>query len=63
MEGNILITDIATVDGKPYVYTVRYRLISVDGKTQNYVSLPDNFPYHARRMDPKFEMPSCDMSS
>ena len=61
--GDILTIAIATVSGKAQPRTDRYRLISVDAKTQNYVVLPTNFPYHARRMDPKFEMPSCDMSS
>jgi hypothetical protein len=63
VKGNILTVDIATVNGKPDPRTDTYKLLSVDAKTQNYVVLPTNFAYHARRMDPKFEMPSCDLSS
>jgi hypothetical protein len=63
VKGDILTVAIATVNGAAQPRTDRYRLISVDAKTQNYVVLPSNFAYHARRMDPKFEMPSCDLSS
>jgi len=63
VKGDILTVQIATVNGKADPRTDRYRLISVDAKTQNYVVLPTNFAYHARRMDPAFQMPSCDLTS
>jgi hypothetical protein len=63
VKGDILTIDIATVSGKAQPRTDRYRLISVDARTQNYVVLPTNFAYHARRMDAKFQMPPCDLTS
>ena len=63
VKGDILTINIATVDGKPEPREDHYRLTSVDAKNQNYVSLPNNFPYHAHRMDPAFAMPGCDLTS
>jgi hypothetical protein len=59
--GDILTIDIATVDGRPAPRRDRYRLTSVDGKSQNYVVLPTNFPYHARKVPASFAMPRCDL--
>ena len=61
--GNILKIDIATVNGQPEPRTDTYKLLAVDAKIQSYVVLPSNFPYKAHKMDAKFEMPSCDLSS
>ena len=63
VQGDILTIDIATVDGSSHPRSDHYRLLSVDAKSQNYVVLPSNFAYHAHRMEAKFEMPSCDLSS
>jgi hypothetical protein len=60
---DILTINIATVNGKPDPRSDHYRLLSVDAKTQSYVVLPTNFPYHAHRMDAGFQMPSCDLTS
>jgi len=61
--GNILTIAIATVNGQSDPRSDRYRLTGVDAKNQNYVSLPNNFPYHAHKVDAGFAMPSCDLTS
>ena len=63
IKGDILTIDIATVNGGPDARSDRYRLISVDAKTQSYVVLPSNFAYHAHRMAANFQMPECDLAS
>jgi len=63
VEGDILIIDIATNDGGPAPRTDRYRLLSVDGKNQNYVYLETNFAYHAHKVAADFQMPPCDLTS
>jgi hypothetical protein len=62
--GDILTIDIATVNGRPEPRSDRYRIKSVDERVQNYVYLPTNFEYRARKVvDGKFQMPPCDLSS
>jgi hypothetical protein len=51
------------VDSVPDPRTDRYRVIAADGKTQHYAVLPSNFEYKARKVDGKFPMPPCDLSS
>ena len=63
VEGNILIVDIATVDGFPEPRTDRYRINAADGKIQDYTYLENNFGYRARKVDGKFQMPPCDLTS
>ncbi len=63
LSGDALTIDIATVNGKPLPRTDRYRIKSVDDKIQNYVYLPTNFEYRARKVNAAFKMPPCDLMS
>lgn len=63
VEDDILIIDIATVDGQPDPRRDRYRLLSVDDRSQNYVYLRTNFAYHAHKVAADFSMPPCDLTS
>ena len=63
MAGNILTIDIATVSGRPEPRSDRYRVNVVDGKTQDYVYLSNNFRYKARKVAGNFPMPPCDLTS
>jgi hypothetical protein len=63
VSGDILTVDIATVSGRSQPRTDHYRLISVDAKMQNYIVLPSQFAYHARKVAGDFPMPPCDLTS
>jgi hypothetical protein len=63
VKGDILTIDIATWNGQAAPRTDRYRLISVDAKTQSYVVLPTNFPYKSHKVAGDFAMPRCDLTS
>jgi hypothetical protein len=63
MTGNILVIDIAITGGRQLPRTDRYRVNAADGKTQDYTYLANNFGYKARKVDSKFQMPPCDLSS
>lgn len=61
--GDRLTIDIATVNKQPEPRTDVYRIKSVDEAVQNYVYLPTNFEYRARKVPASFKMPPCDLSS
>ena len=61
--GDRLTIDIATVNNRPEPRTDIYRIKSVDERMQNYVYLPTNFEYRARKVNASFKMPPCDLSS
>ena len=61
--GDRLTIDIATVNNRPDPRTDVYRIKSVDERMQNYVYLPTNFEYRARKVNASFKMPPCDLSS
>lgn len=63
INGNVLTIEIETVDGKPEPREDKYRLLSVDAKSQNYVFIPNNFAYHAHKVAGDFPMPPCDLTS
>ncbi len=63
MAGNVLVIDIAISGGQKQPRTDRYRVNAVDGKRQDYTLLSNNFNYKARKVDAKFPMPPCDLSS
>ena len=63
VEGNILTIDIATVNGQSDPRSDRYRINSADGKIQDYTFLANNFGYKARKVDARFQMPPCDLTS
>jgi len=63
INGNILTISMAMVNGQPEAYEDRYRVNAVDGKTQDYTLLANNFGYKARKVDGRFQMPPCDLTS
>jgi hypothetical protein len=63
INGNILTISMTAVNGQPQSYEDRYRIDAVDGKTQDYTLLQNNFPYKSRKVDAKFQMPPCDLVS
>jgi hypothetical protein len=63
MSGDTLTIDIATVNDRPEPRSDVYRVTSVDGRSQNYVYLANNFAYHAHKVAADFPMPPCDLTS
>jgi hypothetical protein len=63
LAGNILTIDIATSAGKPDPRSDRYRVNAVDDRIQDYVYLPTNFGYRARKVNAGYKMPPCDLTS
>jgi hypothetical protein len=63
INGNILTINMTAVNGEPRSYEDRYRIDAVDGKTQDYTLVANNFPYKSRKVDGKFQMPPCDLVS
>ncbi len=63
INGNILTINMTAVNGEPRSYEDRYRIDAVDGKTQDYTLVANNFPYKSRKVDSKFQMPPCDLVS
>lgn len=63
MEGNILVIDIALTGGRAEPRRDRYRVHAVDAKTQDYTLIENSFNYKARKVDGKFQMPPCDLTS
>jgi hypothetical protein len=61
--GDMLTIRVAQHDGIPAPRTDTYRLTSVTARAFKDVYLPLNFPYDERRVDDKFEMPSCQLTS
>jgi len=63
LSGNVLTISMTAVNGQATAYEDRYRVNAVDGITQDYTLLANNFGYRARKVDGKFQMPPCDLSS
>ncbi len=63
LEGNILTVGIITHNGLFLPRSDVYRITALDGGNLNEIYLRLNFPYHARRVDEKFQMPSCETVS
>ncbi len=61
LAGDIMVIAITTVDGHPSPRTDRYRMLAHDAQKQDYVYLPLNFPFHARRVADDYRMPSCEL--
>lgn len=63
LKGDALTVQIDTINGQFAPRVDQYRALSVDAKTQRYIFLQTNFGYTAKRVDAKFEMPPCDLTS
>ena len=55
--------DILTVNGHYQPRSDPHQLVSVDEKTWKYRYLPLGYVFTARRVDEKFELPSCEAIS
>ena len=53
----------STVDGVPVQATDVYKILFQDGERQTYRYLGNGFVYNSRRVDDKFQMPSCESIS
>jgi hypothetical protein len=54
---------LSSVNGIPLVQTDLYKILFQDGKRQTYRFLGNGWVYNSRRVDDKFEMPSCESIS
>ena len=63
VKGDILTINIARHNRIAMPRTDTYRLASVTPKGFKDIYLPLNFPFDERRVDDKFEMPSCQLTS
>jgi hypothetical protein len=54
---------LSTVNGRAFVQTDVYKILFQDGKRQTYRYLGTGWVYNSRRVDDKFEMPSCETIS
>lgn len=59
----ILTIHVQTVNGKFEPRVDDYKIVSVNAKEERYIYLAMNFPYSAKRVDAKFQMPNCDLVS
>jgi hypothetical protein len=63
LNGASLTIKINIVNGQFNPRIDDYRLVSVDAGKESYIYIPLNFVYTAKRVDAKFQMPSCDAVS
>ncbi len=63
LAGDILTVGVITHDGLFMPRTDVYRITASTADSFSEIYLRLNFPYHSRRVDAKFQMPSCDMVS
>ena len=63
IEGDQETIQILTVNGMAASRTDPYKLVSYDGKKWVYRYLGNGFVFTAKRVDEKFEMPSCESIS
>lgn len=55
--------EVLSVNGAPMMQQEIYKILSHDGARQVYRYLATGFVYSSRRVDGKFEMPSCEAIS
>ncbi len=63
LAGDILTVGVITHDGLFMPRTDVYRITAFTADSFSEVYLRLNFPYRSRRVDAKFQMPSCEMVS
>jgi hypothetical protein len=63
LKGDILTIHIETEAGVRVERDDVYRIVRLDAKRQTSVYLPANFTYNDHRVDEKFPMPPCDLTS
>jgi hypothetical protein len=64
LKGDVLTITIEKIDGKPAARDVDvYRILKHDARSQTYRYEETGFVYSSRKVDAKFQMPPCDLSS
>ena len=63
LAGDIETISIITADGLLYLRTDTYKILFQDGKKQTYRYMKTGYVYNSRRVDDKFQMPSCEAVS
>ena len=63
LKGDILTIRLEKVDGQAFARTDTYRILKHDLRTQSYRFEQTGFVYNSRKVDGKFQMPPCDLSS
>ena len=63
LEGDVETIVVSKVNDTPSLRTDVYKILSHDSKSQTYRYLPTGFVYTSRRVDDKFELPSCETIS
>lgn len=61
--GDVETIHLTSVDGYPFVRSDLYRILAHTAQKQTYRYEPTGFVYSSNRVDEKFEMPSCDLTS
>ncbi len=63
LEGDTETINIQTVNGKAFTREDVYKILSHDNQKQVYRYVRDGFVFTSRRVNDKFEMPSCETIS
>jgi len=63
LSGDVESLHVQTVNGTPVSLDDDYKILTHDGGKQTYQFLRTGFVYSSRRVDDKFEMPSCETIS
>lgn len=63
IEKNMLTVHVQTVNGQFEPRVDDYKIVSVNAQEEHYVYMALNFPYSAKRVDTRFQMPNCDLVS
>lgn len=61
--GKILTNRTTAVDGEPFAVTDVYEVLSHEKERLSYREIPSGFVYYAARVNPDFQMPSCELTS
>jgi hypothetical protein len=63
LQGDIETISIITIDDQFWPRTDVYKILSHDSQRQTYRYLKTGFVYNSKRVDDKFQMPSCETIS
>ena len=63
MAGDIETIKVSAVNGQFFPRSDDYKILFQDGRTQRYRFLRTGFVYSSRKVDDKFQMPSCEAIS
>jgi hypothetical protein len=63
LAGDIETIHLTNVDGHPFAQVDVYRILAHTAQKQTYRYEATGFVYNSNRVDEKFEMPTCDLTS